>query len=47
MEEGKEDIPWSVMASVLVVARFCVLSPELQIADSWYEWRNVLWGLKT
>jgi hypothetical protein len=35
--EGKEDIPWSVMASILVLARFCAPSSELQIADSWYE----------
>ena len=33
---GKEDIPWSVMAAVLSLARFCAPSSELQIADSWY-----------
>ena len=37
MAEGKEEIPWSVMASVLVLARFCAPSSELQIAEVWYE----------
>jgi transposase len=37
MMEGKEEIPWSVMASILVLARFCAPSSELQIAESWYE----------
>ena len=37
MTEGKEDIPWSVMASILVLARFCAPSSELQIAEAWYE----------
>lgn len=34
--EGREDIPWSVMAAVLTLARFCAPSSELQIAESWY-----------
>lgn len=34
---GREEIAWSVMAAVLVVARFCAPSSELQIAESWYE----------
>jgi transposase len=34
---GREDIPWSVMASILVLARFCAPSSELQIAESWYD----------
>jgi len=34
---GREDIPWSIMASVLVLARFCAPSSELQIAESWYD----------
>ena len=34
---GKEEIPWSVMAAVLSLARFCAPSSELQIADSWYQ----------
>lgn len=33
---GREDIPWSVMAAVLSLARFCAPSSELQIAESWY-----------
>jgi len=33
---GREEIPWSVMAAVLSLARFCAPSSELQIADSWY-----------
>jgi transposase len=37
MEEGKEEISWSVVASILVLARFCAPSSELQIAESWYE----------
>jgi transposase len=37
MAEGKEDIPWSVMTSILVLARFCAPSSELQIAGVWYE----------
>lgn len=37
MTEGREEIPWSVMASILVLARFCAPSSELQIAESWYD----------
>jgi transposase len=37
MPSGREEIPWSIMAAVLVLARFCAPSSELQIADSWYE----------
>ena len=37
MQEGREAIPWSVMACILTVARFCAPSSELQIADSWYD----------
>jgi transposase len=37
MKEGREEIPWSVMASILVLARFCAPSSELQIAESWYD----------
>lgn len=36
MAEGREAIPWSVMACLLTSARFCAPSSELQIADSWY-----------
>ena len=37
MPEGRETIPWSVMACILTIARFCSPSSELQIAESWYE----------
>ena len=37
MLPGREDIPWSIMASILVLARFCAPSSELQIAESWYD----------
>lgn len=33
---GREEIPWQVMSAVLVLARFCAPSSELQIAESWY-----------
>lgn len=36
MEEGKEDVPWAVVASILSIARFCEPSSELHIADTWY-----------
>src|SRR4030043_2146209 len=34
---GREEIPWSIMTAVLVLARFCAPSSELQIAESWYD----------
>ncbi len=34
---GREEIPWSIMAALLVLARFCAPSSELQIAKSWFE----------
>ena len=37
IKEGKEEIPWSIMASILVLARLCAPSSELQIAELWYE----------
>ena len=36
MPAGKEEIAWSIMACILVLARFCAPSSELQIAESWY-----------
>jgi transposase len=36
MEPGREEIPWSTMACILTLARFCAPSSELQIADFWY-----------
>lgn len=37
MPGGRETIPWSIMACILTVARFCAPSSELQIAESWYQ----------
>jgi transposase len=36
LKPGKEEIPWSMMACILTLARFCAPSSELQIADFWY-----------
>ena len=36
MTAGREEIGWGTMACILVLARFCAPSSELQIADSWY-----------
>ena len=33
---GREQVPWAVMAAVLVVARLCEPSSELHIAEHWY-----------
>ena len=32
----REEVPWSVMTAILVLARFCAPSSELQIAEFWY-----------
>lgn len=37
IEEGKEDVPWSTIASILTVARFCAQPSELGIAEHWYQ----------
>jgi hypothetical protein len=37
MPEGREDIPWAVMAMVLVLGRLCDPSSELHLAESIYE----------
>ncbi|MFH1419327.1 MAG: IS1634 family transposase [Planctomycetota bacterium] len=34
---NREGIPWSVVATILTLARFCEPSSELHIADTWYE----------
>jgi transposase len=34
--EGREDVPWSTMASILVMARLCEPSSELHVAERWY-----------
>jgi len=36
LPEGREAVPWSMMAAVLVIARLCEPSSELHIAEDWY-----------
>ena len=36
LPEGREAVPWSVMAAVLVIARLCEPSSELHIAEDWF-----------
>ncbi len=36
LPSGKEAVPWSSMAAVLVAARLCEPSSELHIAEDWY-----------
>lgn len=36
MHDGREEIPWSVVAAILVIARFCEPSSELHIETTWY-----------
>jgi transposase len=36
ISSSREEIPWSIMAAILVLARFCAPSSELQIAEFWY-----------
>ena len=36
IERGREEAPWSAIAAILVIARFCEPSSELHIADTWY-----------
>ena len=33
---GREEIAWSTMSAILVIARFCEPSSELHIAETWY-----------
>ena len=33
---GREDVPWPLVAAILVSARFCEPSSELHIEDTWY-----------
>ena len=41
MAEGREEVPWPVMAAILTIGRFCEPSSELHIEDHWYA-RTVL-----
>jgi transposase len=36
LPRGQEDIPWSLMIAILVIARLCEPSSELHIAEAWY-----------
>jgi transposase len=36
LPHGREDVPWDVMAAVLVIARLCEPSSELHIAEDWF-----------
>lgn len=36
LASGREQVPWSTMAEILVVARLCEPSSELHIAEDWY-----------
>jgi len=36
MTVGQEDVPWSAVAAILVLARFCEPSSEMHIEDTWY-----------
>ena len=36
LPRGREQVPWPVMAAVLVIARLCEPSSELHIAEDWY-----------
>ncbi len=36
LPRGREQVPWSTMAAVLVIARLCEPSSELHIAQDWY-----------
>ena len=36
MPMGREDVPWSTVAAILTIARFCEPSSELHIEEKWY-----------
>ena len=36
LPRGREDLPWSAIAAVLVIARLCEPSSELHIAEDWF-----------
>jgi len=36
LSTGREGVPWPLVASILVLARFCEPSSELHIAENWY-----------
>jgi len=36
IEPGREEIPWSTVAAILTIARFCEPASELHIEEKWY-----------
>ena len=36
MPQGREEVPWPLVAAILVLARFCQPSSELHIEHTWY-----------
>ncbi len=36
MPEGREGVPWPLMAAILTLGRLCEPSSELHVAESWY-----------
>jgi hypothetical protein len=36
LPEGREDVPWSTMVAILMIARLCEPSSELHIEEKWY-----------
>jgi transposase len=36
IEEGREEVPWPMVAAILVIARFCEPASELHIEEKWY-----------
>jgi hypothetical protein len=36
IQSGREDVPWSTVAAILTIARFCEPSSELHIEEKWY-----------
>lgn len=36
LDGTREEVPWSVVGTILALARFCEPSSELHIADTWY-----------
>lgn len=36
LPSGRESVPWSVVAAILVIARLCEPSSELYVAERWY-----------
>jgi len=37
LPRGREEVPWSLVAAILVLARFCEPSSELHIEHTWYQ----------